>query len=350
ALAALIASRTPARVLLGAAMSSVTAAAPNNTLAGVRDAINAAKAGVTASIVNGTGGARLVLRTADGADSSVRLTATDDDGNNADAAGLSALAWDPAGSAGAGANLSQTQEARDALFTIDGVALSSATNSTGTALDGVTLAFKKVTTGPVQVGVTVQTATVRKNVDDFVSAYNALNSMLQAQTKADPTGKNRGPLQADSTAVNLLNGLRSLLRGGVTGVTTPSSLAAAGIALQQDGSIKVDDSKIGALLDPPDRLASLFSQAQSGTDLNSRGFALRFKAFTSALVKDDGVLGSRVAGLKRSADLNSKQQDAMQDRLDRTEARLRAQYQKLDSDMNDLNARMRQMKSALGLA
>jgi len=62
----------------------------------VRDAINAAKAGVTASIVGSGAGTRLVLRGADGAASSVRISASDSDGNDTDTAGLSALAWDPA--------------------------------------------------------------------------------------------------------------------------------------------------------------------------------------------------------------------------------------------------------------
>ncbi len=67
---------------------TVTVDSAHQTLAGVRDAINAAGSGVTASIVNGSGGARLVLRSANGAGSSVRMTAADDDGNNTDAAGL----------------------------------------------------------------------------------------------------------------------------------------------------------------------------------------------------------------------------------------------------------------------
>lgn len=318
-----------------------------NTLANVRDAINAAKAGVTASIVNGSDGARLVLRGADGADSSVRITASDADGNNTDASGLSALAFDPAAPAGAGQNLKQTQAAQDAQYQLDGIALTSASNTVSGVLDGVTLTLKQTTTDAFNVSVAVETVAVRKNINDFVNAYNSLNKLLQTDLQADPSGTNRGPLQADSSALSILNGVRAMLRGTVSGVSGTNSLAAAGIELQQDGSLKVNDTKLTPLLDSPGQLASLFSQA--GTD-DARGFGARFKAWSQSLTGDSGVLASRLDGLNSSIKDNQKRQDAMQERLTATEARLRAQYQNLDTQMNSLNAQMAQMKSALGLS
>jgi flagellar hook-associated protein 2 len=334
----------------GSLPTIVTIDGGKNTLAGIRDAINAANAGVTASIVNGAAGARLVLRGADGADSSVRIKAADDDGNATDTTGLSALAWDPAAAAGAGANLAQTQAAQDAKFTVDGVALTSATNAPSTALDGVTFTLKKVTTAPVTLSVSVTTMAVKKNVNDFVNAWNSLNTQLRNQTKVDPTGKARGPLQADSTAERLLDNLRSLLGGSLTGATGVSSLAAAGIELQRDGSLLVNDTRLTPLLSQPAQLGQLFSQAQNGTDGTSSGFAVRFKAWTTGLTATDGVLTNKVDGLKRSATDLQKRQDSEQDRIDRTELRLRAQYQRLDSQMSTLNAQMARMKSSLGLA
>jgi flagellar hook-associated protein 2 len=336
----------------GSTPVSIPIDAAHQTLAGVRDAINGANAGVTASIVNDASGARLVLRGASGAASSIRLKATDDDGTNTDASGLSALAWDPAAAAGSGANLSQTQAAQDARFTIDGVALTSATNTPADALDGVTLTLAKVTSAPVQLNVSVQTSTVTKNVNDFVGAWNALNNLLRGQTKADPSGKANGPLQADFTAMQVLNGLRGLLQGNVGGVAggLPASLSAIGLSLQQDGSLKVDSAKLAAQTAQPGRLAQLFSQAQSGSDAGTRGFAVRFKSWADGLVGTGGVLSGRVDALNRSVTDNQKRQDSEQDRLDRVEAQLRAQYQRLDSQMSTLNAQMARMKSSLGLA
>ena len=334
----------------GAQPVTVTIDAAHQTLAGVRDAINAASAGVTASIVNDAGGSRLVLRTASGGDASVRLTATDDDGNATDAAGLSALAYDPAAAAGAGRNLSQTQAAQDAQYTLDGVALTSRSNSVEGALDGVTLTLSKVTTGPVQLTFTQQAMGVTKNVNDFVNAWNGLNTLLRQQTLADPTGKSNGPLQGDFAARQVLTQLRSMLQGSVTGLSGGvDSLSAAGIALQQDGSLKVDSAKLNKAIAQPGQLAKLFGQVQAGNDTSSRGFAVRFKAWAGALTGAGGPLTARVDGLNREIKDNQKRQDKEQDRLDRVEAQLRAQYQRLDTQMSALNAQLAQMKSSLGL-
>jgi flagellar hook-associated protein 2 len=333
-----------------AAPVSIAITPANQTLAGIRDAINASSAGITASIVTGSTGARLVLRGADGAASSVRITVADDDGDAADANGLSALAWDPAASAGAGANMTQTQAAQDARYTLDGVDLTSASNTVTGSLDGVGFTLKKVTTQPVNLNVAVQSMAVRKNVNDFVNAYNALNTLLQNQTKADPSGKNRGPLQGDSTANSLLNTLRSVLRGAVSGASGASTLSAAGISFQPDGSLALDEARFSKALANPASLSSLFARAQSGTDTSTAGLGSRLKSWASALTADSGTLTARVSGLQHSIDDNQKQQDTMQDKLDRTEARLRAQYQQLDTQMSTLNQQMARMKSALGLS
>ena len=142
---------------------------------------------------------------------------------------------------------------------------------------------------------------------------------------------------------------RNLLHGAVTGLGDPNSLINAGIELQRDGSLKLNETRFAPLLTTPAKLSALFAQTQSGADTASRGFGVRFKDWASALTADTGVLAGRTTGISRSLDLNQKAQDAQQDKLTRTEARLRAQYQRLDSQMSSLNAQMAQMKSALGL-
>ncbi len=333
----------------GSSPVPLTIDASKQSLAGVRDAINAAGAGVTASIVTSGGSSRLVLRSADGADSSIRLTATDDDGNDTDAAGLSALAFDPAATAGAGKNLTQTSTAQDAKFTLNGLALTSATNTPADVMEGITLSLKKVTTAPVDVTVSVETVAVRKNVNDFVNAYNSLNALVKAQTVADPGGNSNGVLQGDFTARSLLSSMRNMLHGAVTGLSSPASLSSAGIELQRDGSLTINETKFAPLLQTPDKLSALFGQAQSGSDLDSRGIGLRYKQWASALTGDTGVIAGRTDGLTRNVALNQKQQDNESEKLTRTEARLKAQYQRLDSSMTSLNAQLAQMKSALGL-
>lgn len=333
----------------GATAVTIDIPAGKQTLAGVRDAINAAGAGVSASIVSSGGTARLVLRGTDGAEQSVRVTATDADGVNTDAAGLSALAFDPAAAAGSGKNMTQSQAAQDAKFSLNGIALTSATNTPANVVDGVTFTLKKVSATPVDITVSVETMAVKKNINDFVNAYNALNTLVKQQTLADPEGDKDGPLQADSTATSLLPNLREMLRGSVTGLDSPSSLNAAGLELQRDGSLTVNETKLAPFLEAPSKLARLFGQAQSGADTASRGFGVRFKAWAAEFTSDTGRIAARTDGLKRSVDRNSKDQDALEAKITRTEARLRAQYQRLDTQMTSLSGQLAQMKSALGI-
>jgi flagellar hook-associated protein 2 len=328
----------------------ITIDSSNQTLGGIRDAINASGAGVTASIVSSGGVSRLVLRSPTGADNSIRLTTTDADGNSTDTAGLSALAWDPAAAVGSGRNMSQTQGALDANYTLNGLPLTSPTNSPTEVVNGLTLKFSKLTTLPVEVGVSVDTAGLRKNITDFITAYNGVNTLMKSQTTADPTGAHNGPLQSDFTARSLLATLRDTLHGSVTGLGAAASLNSVGIELQRDGSLLLNDARFTPLLATPDKLAKLFSQPQSGTDTSSSGIGVRYKQWTDALTSATGVLASRTKGLSDSIVSNNKSQDAVQAKLTANEARLRKQYQTLDTQMSTLNAQLAKLKSSLGLA
>ena len=325
----------------------ITIGEGNKTLSGVRDAINAAQTGVTASIVTSGAGSQLVLRTAEGAASSVRLTVSDDDGNNTNSAGLSALAWDPAAAVGAGRNLSQTQAAQDAKFTLDSLDLTSATNSPQGLIDGLTLTFKQVTTGPVSVSVTTDTMVVQKNVNDFVNAYNSMNQLMRSQLKAATNGAGSGgPLQADATALAVLTSLRTVLATSVSGAGGLGGLNAAGIELQRDGSLKINSTRLTPLLSTPAKLSQLFSQPQSGSDTSSSGLAVRLRQWATALTGSSGKLTGRSDGLQNTLTAIQRKEDDENNKLTRTEARLRAQYQNLDTVMGKLNAQLKQVTAA----
>lgn len=326
---------------------SITIGPGQQTLAGISNAINAAKAGVTASVVtDANGNAQLLLRGAEGLDGTVRLTAQPAADSDPAAPGLSALAWDPLAGGGA---YTELKAASNAEFTIDGLPLTSNSNSPDKVLPGLTLQFRQVTTAPVDLTVAVETADVRKNIDDFVSAYNTLVKQLAKLTQADPSGTSRGALQGDSATLALGGALRGLLQGAVSGVAGVNGLNAAGIELQRDGTLKAADKRLKPLLEDPAQLAQLFTQKQTDGDANTRGFAVRFEQWARRLTRDDGAIASRIEGLNDSKRANQKRQDVMSDRLQRTESKLRAQYQRLDGEMSRLNAEMSRLRSSLGI-
>jgi flagellar hook-associated protein 2 len=241
------------------ASGTVTIDASNNSLQGVRDAINTANIGVTASIVNDGSGSpyRLVLQsTAGGAARSMRI------GVSGDAALQSLLAYDPAGTQ----NLTQTVTAQNALLTVNGVAVTSGSNTVTGAIEGVSLTLAKAGTTTVSVG--RDTAGVTQVVQGFVKAFNDFNTLLRDLTKFDPSTQTRGLLLGDGAARTIQGQLRTALSTALGGGgDTLRVLSQVGLTFQQDGSLALDSGKLSqALATDPSGVAQLFASGGTARD------------------------------------------------------------------------------------
>lgn len=305
----------------------------DTSLTSIRDKINAAGAGVVASIVSDASGSRLSIRSKEtGAENAFRITAAEtfDDGN--DATGLSSLAFDLAGGA---SQMTQAQVAANAQAQINGIDVSSASNTLSNVVDGLTITLMKETASPVDVAVAADTASVKTKISDFVSAFNDLASQLRTQTAYNGDSKTAGALQGDASAVSLLTQLRSVLNVSSSASSTWTRLSDVGISMQSDGTLKIDDSKLGNALNNLPELNKLFNTV--GTDNASSGFVRRYKALADAALGTNGAFEAKTQSLQSMLRRNSKDQDNMQTRLDQTETRLRKQYQALDTQMSSLN-------------
>lgn len=313
--------------------ASIPIGSGEDTLAGIRDKINAADAGVTAAILNDSQGSRLVLRsTATGAESGFRITATDDDGNALDDSGLSRLAFDPP----AGAPASGNQRAVDLVASVNGAPVVSASNQLNELVDGVSLQVNRTTTGPVDVSVARDTDAMKTLIQQFVGAYNEANKFLADQTRYNADTKTSATLQGDRVAVALQGQLRSLVATGSSASSVFNTLSSAGISLQRDGSLAVDDGKLASALGNLPELAKLFSAGGGGNPL-AVGIARRFDALADLNAGTGGALESREDGLKQRLLRNRTEQERFNDRMTMVEARLRAQYTALDNRMAQLN-------------
>lgn len=308
----------------------------SDTLTSLRDKINALGSGVNASILTDASGARLVINSRDtGATNGFRITTTDSDGNNTDASGLSALAFDPP--SGTSATTIQ-QSGTDAQAKINGLPITSASNTLDNVVEGVTLTLAAETTAAITVNVKADTEGIRKVVDDFVTAYNDLTKLLSTQTKYDSETKTAGALQGDSTAVSLQRQLRNMLGASTPASSTFPTLSSVGIAIQSDGTLLVDDTKFNkAVQDNLGEMRKLFT----ATDLtnNSRsGIATQLRKFTDSVLSVEGMLTTRTKGLDDSLDRNEDEQDKFNTKMVNAEKLLRAQYSALDSKMAPLNS------------
>ena len=230
------------------------------TLEGIRQAINDSNAGVNASIINDGNGSRLVLTSKDtGAVNGFKLEVADADGNNTDTAGLSRLAFDPTAAVGAGKNASSLQVAQNANFTINNLAVSKASNTVTDAVQGLTLNLKAVTTTAVNLEVGLDDTALKTTLDGFVAAYNKIRGNLKDQQQKDAT------LSKETTPSALERSMRNILREQVAQYGI--GLSDIGLNFDKDGVLSLDKTKLdAAVAADPSILEKVFTNTATTTD------------------------------------------------------------------------------------
>lgn len=301
----------------------------DNTLEKIRDKINAANAGVTASLVYDATGARLVLRGAPGSDNAMKISVTE-----GATPGLSALAYDPSSDITA---MSETQAATDAKATINGVPVTSSTNTFSDVIDGLTIQVGKVTSEPVEVNVKQDNESIRKGIEAFRSAYNDVVGLIRVQTLYDEGSKTAGPLQGDSTATGLLGQLRSMAYSSSSGSSLFSRLTDIGLTAAKDGTLSVDNAKLDTAMGKLPELKAFFATSDEANP-SREGLAERFRKLASQVSDSEGSISSRTEGIKGSIKRNEDKIERLETRSSLIENRLRAQYTALDQSMAKLNS------------
>lgn len=318
----------------GSTAVTVTVAA-GDTLANLRDKINAAGAGVTASIVSDASGVRLAMRSTEtGAVNAFRVTAADDDGTNTNATGLSAFVFDPPNAAG---SMQRTQTASDAEATVNGIAVRSTTNELTGVVEGLTLRLRGTTTQPVEVAVAADRDGIAKAVRDFAEAYSNLARSIIDQSKYDAATKTGGPLQGDSTVNNLMDRLRAVINTPSGASSAFARLSDLGLELQREGNLTVNSAKLDNALRNLPELRKALANSDAGNPGND-GFARRYSQLATQVLGVDGQLTARTEGLRKQITRNTEGQQRLEDRVERFRARLIQQYQAMDTNLSRLNA------------
>lgn len=319
---------------------------PGDSLEKIRDKINSAKGGVTASIVKDANGARLVMSGSQtGEANGFRITAGAPSATPEGTASsfVAGLAYDPEQST-SGTTL--TQAAGNAQATINGVDVTSASNTFSEVLTGVSLTVSKVSTSPVQVAVAQDNETLTKAFNDFASAYNSLSSYLKTNTKYDESSKKGGTLQGDSMAVSVLNQLRARLGSSNTASSAFGTLSSVGLQMSTSGTLTVNSTKLNAALGNLPELKKFFTNegTEGGTNV---GLANTLRTVTRSMLDTDGPISTRTAGLQTTIKNNEKQQERLDDRAALYEKRLRAQYTALDKAMASITQQSGYVTQAL---
>lgn len=287
------------------------------TLDEVRDKINAAKIGVTATVVNTSSGGQRMILTSDnsGATNGFSLTS-----------GLTASG----GQANLdGANFDTTTlglaraSAQNGLIKIDGVEVSSATN-VFTNIAGLSITASKVSTPGVATSLKVETDNdkVVSAVKALVDAYNGIASTIKSNSAYNSATKTAQPLNGDFAARTISSGLSGTL------TTVPAELASAtyktlselGVSITQTGQLTLDETKLRQAL----------SKSPSDTLTTLQAYGKAFSDSAGGILSSEGVLTKRVSSLNDAVKIYKDNQASLEVRMVAIEKRFRAQFTAMD--------------------
>ncbi|OHV12047.1 flagellar filament capping protein FliD [Kushneria phosphatilytica] len=316
------------KITVGGKATDITLDDSNNTLAGIRDAINSSDAGVTASIVNDGGASpyRLVLSSSStGSDSAMNFAVSGDTALN-----------------DLFTNTQTTVSAQNAELSVNGLSITSQSNTVKEAIQGVTLTLDD--TGSSKVAVTDDTDAMRGAVEDFVSAYNTLASKIDSLTSYSSETNQGGILTGNSTIRTLENRLRGLVTDQNSNDGSYQYLSQMGVSFDKSGKLSIDDDKLdAALADSPDDVSKLLS--------GDSGIAGILNDSMDRMLDDNGLITSATNGLQTTIDSLKDRRSDMQDSIDSTIALYKKQFSQLDSAMASLNSTsnyLSQQLSAMG--
>jgi len=302
-------------ITLGSDSFQLTIDTDNQTLAGIRDAINAAEdnPGITASIVNVDSGTRLILSSDEvGAANTITVSAVDDDGGDGfDLARLDSV------------NLSSLKNAQDAIIYVDQQQVTRSSNSFSDVITGVTFSLADSAPGTTETLTVAQdkSATTGK-INGFVAAYNELAETVKQLGAFDAESGVAGGLQGDATLRSIQSQLRNIITTSVAGIDF-GTLAEIGITTDESGGLTVDSEKLDSVIDNDfTSISSLFA--------SDNGLATSLDTFLEQYVSSSGVLNSRTEILQSRIDSLSDDRDRLDQRLLSIEARYRTQFNSLD--------------------
>lgn len=307
---------------------SITLDSSNNTLEGIRTAINASGAGVTASIVN------------DGSDTPYRLVLTSDStGTESDmtVAYTGTDSTDQASSLfgydGSSGNMTQTVEALDAELTLNGISITSQSNTVEDAVQGVTLNLSAVGSSQTMT-ISQDTDAIYDAISTFVTAYNSYVSSVDTLTAYNADSNTAGELLGDSTTRRISTELSSDLYTAI-GSGTFSYLSQLGISLEVDGTLQIDeDTLTSAITDNSDAVSAFFI----GTDGTSGFIGQMTDDLDNYLNEDSGLIVAKTDSLESKLEQLEERYAEKQALIDSEMARWTDEFTQLDTLISSLNS------------
>jgi flagellar hook-associated protein 2 len=300
----------------------------NNTLAGLAASINnTPNIGVTASVINDANGARLAL-----------VSSTSGVPGNLTVTGNFHLT----DVANTSVNFHQAIAGLNSSLTVDGVPISTSTNTVSGVINGVTLNLTSQAPGStVTLTIAPDVSKASDAINQFVSAYNTVIKDINSQFAVNFDGSGGGPLEADGSAREAQSRLLAALTSSITGNNGITSLASLGVNLNNDGTLSVDATKLTSTLSSNSASVQAFLQ----TPLT--GYATKF---ASAITNLNSILNLDSQGIAASSHSLSSQILDLQSALAAREQNLILVYSKVNATLQQLPLLQSQISQQLASA
>lgn len=313
------------QISMGTKTFSVNIDDAHRTLAGIRDAINAAtdNPGVRATLIRAQDGTRLVLSgTATGATNALGIQSSGGDG------GLAALDYAPPA-----ASTLTAVPPEDAVVMIAGYEVHSASNVVSDAIDGVSINLKDAEEGKVMsLTVELDQGAVQQKVQNFVSAYNVLAKQMKALRGYDAETKAAGPLLGDAMLRGIEEQVRREISTVVPGATgNYTTLASLGITTNASNELALDTAKFNAAMGRDGNAARQVFASTSGV-------ATRLDTMLSKQLATGGGIATREATMATKRKDLEKQKEQVDARMEVIQARYLKQFNALDSLLTQMQS------------
>lgn len=301
---------------------------PDATLSDIRDAINAANIGVSASIINtGTGTTPFRLN--------LTSERTGFDGRFLIDSGNFDLGVDM---------LDEGNDARVFYGSTDpasGVLLSSSTNQLDGVVQGVSIDLLSRSDDAVTLSVTTNVTDIETKITEFVAAFNGVIEGIDFRTRYNNETEERGILLGDGTLISLKNSMYAKLNSNNDGFSNSvDSLTQVGITVGKDSVIEFDVDKFReAYAEDPEGVEDLFTRQTLDSDddddvntidepfFSELSVLGQFEEFAESYVTSiGGVLRSRTDAIDSQIKIQEDRIESLQLSLDNKRVILQRQF------------------------
>lgn len=314
---------------------TIDISAANSSLSGIRDTINNAKAGVSASIINvGNGQYRLSITSDDtGGDNAMSLSVSGD-------SALQSFMGYNGTSTDAANGMEESVTAQDAELTVNNIKITNSSNTISDALEDITLNLNNVTTGTQTLTITKDTSKAETAVKAWVDAYNSLQDTFSSLTKYTSVDSgatqdsSNGALLGDSTLRTIQTQLKGLLNNTQSS-SSFKTLAQIGVTSDPStGKLELDGDKLKTAL----KKDAAGVQEMIVGDGKTSGITTTIGNNLTSWLSSTGIIKAATDGVSKTLNSLTAQYNKASERIDSEMARYKAQFTQLDVMMSSLNS------------